>query len=241
MFCWAKEVDIDWDLKIAEEKLEDSISRLMSCSPYTETAVILGGGDQLHSDTNQNVTAKSGNPLQVDGRYSKVMEVACRIFVHTVDKAMEKHRKVEVRILIGNHDEHSSIALAYFLKAWYRDEPRVIVDVSPSLFWWRRFESVLLGATHGHMAKPEQMASIMAHRRAEDWGKTKYRFCHTFHVHHSGKTMTENGGVITEVHQTPIPQDAWNHAMGFLSGRSLCSIVYDPEMGEVARSRVIVT
>ena len=178
--------------------------------------------------------------LQVDGRYSKCLGVVCRMFVHMAYAALEKHETVEVRILQGNHDEHSSIALGYFLLAWFRDEPRVTVDVDPSLFWWRRFGKVMLGATHGHMAKPSQMAEIMAHRRAEDWGATKYRFAHTFHVHHSSKLVTEGGGVITETHQTPIPQDAYHFGSGYLSGRSLCAITYDPQFGEVARSRVVI-
>ena len=59
------------------------------------------------------------------------------------------HKRVRVRILKGNHDEHAAVAVAYFLLGYYRNEPRVTVDVDPSLFWWHRFGRVLLGATHG--------------------------------------------------------------------------------------------
>jgi len=241
MFAWKAETDINWDLKIAEKTIGDSMDKLISMSAPSELAVILGGGDQMHADNNSNETARSGNALQVDGRYQKVVGATCRLFVRITDLALTKHRNVIVRILQGNHDEHASIAIAYFLAAWYRNEPRVTVDLDPSLFWWFRFGQTFLGATHGHEAKPEQMASIMAHRRAEDWGKSKHRFCHTFHVHHASKRMTEGGGVITETHQAPIPQDAWHFGSGFLSGRSLCAIVYDKQTGEVARSRVVIS
>ena len=133
--------------------------------------------------------------------------------------ALRRHEHVTLRILPGNHDEHSAVAIAYFLLAWYRNEPRVTVDVDPSLFFWFRFGAVLLGATHGHTVKIAQMPSIMAHRRASDWGETKFRYCHGFHLHHSAKTATEGDGVICEVHQAPIPQDAWHFGAGFLSGR----------------------
>jgi hypothetical protein len=145
-----------------------------------------------------------------------------------------------IRILPGNHDPYSSVAIAYFLLAWYRNEPRVSVDVDPSLFFWFRFGKVLLGATHGHTVKPQQMAAIMAHRRAEDWGATKFRHVHAFHLHHTSKFATEGNGVITEVHQAPVPQDAWHFGSGFLSGRSLQTITYHADFGEISRCRVAI-
>ncbi len=108
---------------------------------------------------------------------------------------------VLVRILPGNHDEHASVAVAYYLLALYRNEPRVTVDIDPSLFWWYRFGSVFLGATHGHTVKMNQMPMIMASRKADDWGKSKFRHIHTFHIHHSSKVATEGDGCICESHK----------------------------------------
>ncbi len=84
-----------------------------------------------------------------------------------------------------------------------------------------------------------KMPGIMAHRRAEDWGQTSFRYVHTFHVHHA--SVIEEGGVRAESHQAPTAQDAWHFGQGFLSGRSLCGIVYDRERGEVGRSTVAIT
>jgi hypothetical protein len=178
--------------------------------------------------------------LQVDGRYQKVVGVALRLMTRTVGAALRRHEHVTIRILPGNHDEHTSVAIAYFLLAWYRNEPRVKVDVDPSLFFWFRFGRVLLGATHGHTVKLAQMPSIMAHRRAEDWGATKFRYCLGFHLHHSAKIATEGEGVICEVFQAPIPQDAWHFGSGFLSGRSLQAITYHREFGEIGRVRTAI-
>lgn len=237
LYVWGQEADQNWDLSIAEKSLGDGMSSLIACSPSSDTAVILGGGDYLHSDNNENRTARSGNALDVDGRHGKVFHVSSRLAVHSVDLALEKHQHVIIRFLKGNHDEYSAIALAYFLMAWYRNEPRVTVDVDPSLFWWHRFGLCLFGATHGHTVKIKDMPSIMAHRRAEDWGATKFRYIHGFHLHHSAKIATEGNGCICEVHQAPIPQDAWHYGAGFLSGRSLQAITYHRNFGEVSRNR----
>lgn len=238
LFSWGKETGINWDSEIAERVIGAAIEDLVARTPPSGEAIVLGGGDLLHSDNNENKTARSGNVLQVDGRYQKVLMTACRLLVKTVDANLRRHGHVTVRILAGNHDEHASVAVAYFLLAWYRNEQRVSVDVDPSLFFWFRFGSVLLGATHGHTVKLKDMASIMAHRRAEDWGATKHRFIHGFHIHHSSKFATEGNGVISESHQTPTPQDAWHFGSGFLSGRSMQSISYHSHFGEVSRVRV---
>mgnify|MGYP000547136263 FL=1 len=183
MFSWGRETERNWDTKIAERTIGNAMRELILRSPPARQAVILVGGDLLHSDSQENRTAKSGNALDVDGRFQKVVAAANRLLVHTIGWATGVHDRVLVRVLKGNHDEHAAIAAAHFLQAYYRDEPRIVVDTDPSLFWWHRFGQVLLGSTHGHTIKPEQMAGIMAARRAEDWGATRHRYAHTFHLH----------------------------------------------------------
>jgi hypothetical protein len=151
--------------------------------------------------------------------------------VNIIDLSLAKHQRVLVRVLKGNHDEHSSVALAYFLLAWYRNEPRVKIDVDPSLFFFHRFGEVLLGFTHGHETKIQQLAQVMAEVRAVDWGLTKFRYCHGFHLHNTQKYSWEGGGCVSEVHQTPIPKDGWHFGRGYLSGRSMQSITYHAHCG----------
>jgi hypothetical protein len=240
MFAWGKEVGQNWDLKIAERTIGAAIEDVILRSPPSAEAIVLGGGDLMHADNKENQTAKSGNALEVDGRWPKVLQAAGRLAVRTIDAARRRHKHVIVRILPGNHDEHSAIAIAYFLLAYYRNDKRVTVDVDPSLFFWHRFGRVLIGATHGHTVKIAKMPAIMAHRRAADWGATRFRYVHGFHLHHSAKTATEGEGVITEIHQAPIPQDAWHFGSGFLSGRSVAAITYHREFGEIGRDRAAI-
>lgn len=240
LLTWARETGQNWDLKIAEPTIGNAIEDAINRSPSAGKAIVLGGGDLVHADTNDNRTAMSGNVLEADGRHQKGLEVAQRLMVRTIDAAVRQNGEVLVRILKGNHDEYSSVAIAYFLAAWYRNEPRVTVDVDASLFFWHRFGKVMLGATHGHTVKLKDMASIMAHRRAADWGATKFRYVHGFHIHHQSKFATEGGGVISESHQAPIPQDAWHYGAGFLSGRSVQTIQYHRDFGEIGRVRVAI-
>jgi hypothetical protein len=237
MFAWDRETDSNWDLKIAERVIGQAIEAVIGQSPISETAIVLGGGDLTHADNNKNQTARSSNQLDVDGRHQKVVETAGRLIVRTVDAALLRARNVKVRILKGNHDEETAPSIAWFLLAWYRNEPRVEVDCDQSLFWYFRFGKTMLAATHGHEAKLSDMPAVMAHRRAEDWGATLFRYAHGFHVHHRSKKAAEAGGVELESHQAPIPQDAWHFGRGFLSGRSLQTITYHKDFGEISRVR----
>lgn len=240
LLTWSRETGQNWDLKIAERIIGEGIEDAISRSPGAGVAIVLGGGDLMHADDNTNRTAMSGNVLEADGRHQKGIEAAQRLKVRTIDAALRHNDKVIVRILRGNHDEYSSVAIAYFLLAWYRNEPRVTVDVDASLFFYHRHGRVLIGATHGHTVKLEKMPSILAHRRAEDWGATRFRYVHGFHIHHKSKFVSEGEGVVSETHQAPIPQDAWHFGAGFLSGRSLQTITYHRDFGEVSRVRVAI-
>jgi hypothetical protein len=235
LHVWGREAEDDWDLKIAERVIGKAMQDVISRSPSAATAVILLGGDTLHADNSNNQTPRSGNALDVDGRYQKVIGTTCRLLVNVIEWALARHEHVVVRILRGNHDDHACVAVQYHLAGWFRSEPRVTVDLDPSLYWWHRFGSVLLGSTHGHEASPKDMPGIMASRRAEDWGATRHRYVHTFHLHRSEKTTSTNSGVVCEIHETPIPKDGWAYGKGFLSGRSVKSITYHREQGEKTR------
>ncbi len=240
MLAWEQEVGENWDLKIAEGAIGGAIETAIMRAPKAKTAIVLGGGDLLHADNKDARTAASGHALDVDGRYQKGVDCVMRLMVRTVDAALANNESVIVRILPGNHDEHTSVAVTYYLLAWYRNDPRVTVDTDASLFFWHRHGLTMLGSTHGHMVKIDKMPGIMAHRRASDWGQTKYRYVHGFHLHHKEMRATEGDGVVTEVHQAPIPQDAWHYGSGFLSGRSVQTISYDDRYGEVSRTREVV-
>jgi len=235
LHAWHREAEADWDLKIAERVIGKAMQSVIGHSPPAGTAVILLGGDTLHADNSNNQTPRSGNVLDVDGRYQKVIGSTCLLLVNVIEWALHKHENVIVRVLRGNHDDHACVAVTYHLAGWFRSEPRVTVDLDPSLFWWHRFGNVLLGATHGHEATPREMPGIMAQRKAEDWGQTKHRYVHTFHLHRSEKTVGTNSGIVCEIHETPIPKDGWSYGRGFLSGRSVKSITYHRDQGEKTR------
>lgn len=68
MHCWGRETGTDWDLRIAEEVIGRAVENVMERSPASGLGIVLGGGDLMHADNQDNRTARSGNQLDVDGR-----------------------------------------------------------------------------------------------------------------------------------------------------------------------------
>lgn len=240
MFAWKRETGADWDLEIAEREIGRGIEDAIARSPRAGTAIVLGGGDLTHADNNNNETERSRNKLDVDGRHQKVMEVAGRLMARTVDAALRHNGRVLVRNLKGNHDKETAPAIAWYLSAWYRNEPRATIDLDQSKFFYHQHGLTMLAATHGDEAKLKDMPQVMAARQPVMWGATLYRYAHGFHVHHKSGFVTEGGGVVCESHQAPIVPDGWHFGAGFSSGRSLQTIAYHRKYGETGRVRVVM-
>lgn len=236
LMAWGAESGENYDLKIGAARLRSCMTRLVSQSPASKGAIILNLGDWQHADDQKNATPASGHQLDVDGRYFKILTTGVQLMMDCVDLALQKHETVLVRNIPGNHDPHASIALTVALSAFYSKNPRVVVDDDPSDFFFHRYGSTLIGANHGHKAKPVDMAMSMAVRRREDWGATKFHYFYFGHIHH--ESAKEVGDVRCESFQSLAAKDAYGAAHGFNSGQSLTSITIHREDGEIGRHRV---
>lgn len=172
LHVWGKECGEDFDLEIGRKLTFGAVDRLIASAPAAETAILLLLGDVFHMDDQTNQTPAHRHQLDVDSRYVKVLQVGIETYRHAVLRALQKHKKVYVKAIPGNHDPHAIWVLAFTLAAYFANEPRVEVDLGPSKFWFFRFGSVLIGATHGDTVKHEKLGSIMAADRPQDWGAT---------------------------------------------------------------------
>lgn len=236
MYSWAEETGDNWDLAIAERLHCSAIAELVSSAPATETAIVLNLGDALHYDSMAAVTPRSGHNLDADGRYAKMVSVAVKTMRQCIESALTKHHNVHVINLPGNHDETGALWLSIALSHIYEREPRVTVDTNPSVFSYYRWGKVLIGAHHGHACKPDKLAGVMACDRAKDWGEATHRHWLIGHIHHESKK--EVAGCTVESFGTLAAKDAYATNGGWRSNRSMQSIVYHREHGEVGRSKV---
>ena len=234
MHAWWQDAGEDFDLKKAEALTCGAVDRLVASAPAAHTALLLNLGDMFHAD-NQKNQSQSGHQLDVDGRWSKVQRVGLRAMIHCAGRLLERHERVIVRINRGNHDGHSSYALALMLSCYFHNEQRIEVDLSPATMWYYRFGKVLIGSTHGDTVKGADMIPVMAADRPEDWGVTSHRYVYVGHVHH--QDVKEYRGGVVEYFRTLAARDAWHAGQGYRAGRDMRLIVLHREHGEVERHR----
>lgn len=233
MYAWAEEAGTDFDLDIAERITKAAIDRLVATAPRTKHALILELGDFFHADDNSARTPRSGNVLDVDTRWAKVMQVGLRAMTYVIYRTLDKHEHVTVRIVKGNHDPHSSFALALALDAFFANNERVTIDLSSAPFWYYQFGKTLIGCTHGDGLKMDALPGIMAADVPREWGDTEHRYWYIGHVHHS--QIKEYPGAIVESFRTLASSDAWHSASGYRSGRDMRLLVLHNRFGEVER------
>lgn len=234
MYAWAQDAGANFDIDIAEKMTTAAIDRLVASAPEAQTGLLLNLGDMFHADNQKNITT-SGHQLDVDGRWKKTLQVGLRAMVYCVRRMLEKHERVIFRINGGNHDGHSSYALALMMDCYFHLEPRVEVDLSPAVCWYHQFGSVLIGSTHGDTIKGSDLVAVMAADKAAAWGETTHRYWYVGHVHH--QDVKEHRGGTVEYFRTLAARDAWHQGQGYRAGRDMRLIVLHREHGEIERHR----
>lgn len=238
LHSWGEETGDDFDLKIAERDLCAAVDRLVNTAPDTRHCLIANLGDYFHADNMDAKTWRSGHNLDVDSRWAKVLRIGLRAIRQCIESALEKHETVTVINAIGNHDDHSSIFLTVALSHIYENEPRVVINDLPRAVHFHEFGKVMLAVTHGHSIKMASLPLVSATEEPEIWGRTRFRYGLTGHIHHD--SMKEYNGMKVESFRTLSARDAYAASHGYRSGRDMKCIVYHKDFGEVERHTVSI-
>jgi hypothetical protein len=233
MLAWHEECGADWDLKIAEDMIIKWFQQAIQHSPDANQCVFAQLGDFLHFDGMDAVTPASKHLLDVDSRFAKLVRVAIRVLRQIIDMLLAKHQNVHLIMADANHDPVSQIWLREWFAVFYEDEPRITVERSPNPYNAYEFGKTALFFHHGHKKKMESVTEVFVAMFREIFGRTKYAYGHTGHLHHVH--VKENPIMIIEQHQTLAGNDAYAARGGWLSGRSAKVITYSKEFGEVSR------
>jgi hypothetical protein len=236
MMAWGDETGEDYDTKIATERLTSWLGQAVASSPASHTAIILDVGDLLHSDDQSNMTPRSKHILDADTRHFKTLDLTILALAASVDLAKAKHQHVIVRILPGNHNPTSYMAVLFALAERYRNDPRVEVQKVPGEFFAHEFGKCLIAAHHGDKAKAERMVMFLADEYAEIWGRTRHRYLWTGHLHHH--KSADIGGVTWEQLRAVTARDAYAASHSYTARSQLQAITYERDLGEVQRVKI---
>lgn len=233
MLSWGEETGEDWDTNIAETLLVRWFATAIRQAPKADRAVFAQLGDFMHWDGMDAVTPASKHLLDADTRFQKLVRVAIRVMRQVIHQLLKKYPQVNIICAEGNHDPASSIWLREWLSAFYEDEPRVTVDVSPDPYYCVEHGQTSLFFHHGHKRKPTNVDSVFTAKFRDVFGRTKHSYAHLGHMHH--RHQLETNLMVVEQHRTLAAPDAYASRGGWMSGRDAQVITYHAEHGEVGR------
>jgi len=152
-------------------------------------------------------------------------------------------RKIAKKLYIyqvpGNHSRMADFTLANILKAYFRNDPNIIIDASSSPYKFHRFGTTLIGYEHGHSVSAIRLAALMANERKKDWAETEYREFHLGDQHRKGSSKPaafEEQGVSIEYIPGLTSPNEWHRLKAFNhQKRGAMAFVYDYDTGPVAR------
>lgn len=235
MYAEAEQTGAEYNTDISSGLLTTAVDFLCASAPPSGTALLLDVGDFHHANDSNNETPQSKHAMHVTASYGKVMYSGAMMLVHATLRLLQKHSRVHVWIMPGNHNPDAAFATALAISFYFHNEPRVDVDLGTSAFKFMRFGKNLIGSHHGDGPKFANLPLLMAVDRPEDWAATEYRVWHCGHIHH--KTFKEEAGCDLETHRTLAPSNAWDHKKGYRSKREMQRIDYHAETGECNRQR----
>lgn len=221
-----------YDLKIAAEVFHKAVDTLLQRSPFEtyEEIVFVVGNDLFNNDDTQSRTT-AGTQVESDLRHEKTYKIARVAIVETIENKLRlRADKTKIVVCPGNHDQNSVWHLGDSLELYFSKYKDVEVDNSPSSRKYHRYGNVLIGYTHGHLAKKKDLPMLMTVEAKALFCQTKF---HEWHISHRHQTeVVESHGTRVRTLPTLCPPDAWHAEMGYVGNvRSSEAFVWDREEG----------
>jgi len=234
--AFAPECGENYDTDIAEDLARRWMDEACRSAPVADRAVLCLNGDLQHFDGLEAVTNAHGHPLDADTRFDELVKRVIRTVRYLVTRLLETHNHVDLICVTGNHDETAATWLRQGFAAFYDEEERVVVDESPSPYHSVGHGDTSLFFTHGHLAKMEQVDRVFASKFRELFGRSRFSYAHTGHLHH--RKAQETPLMVVEQHQALSAKDSHAARNGYSGDRSAQVITYSATHGEVGRIRL---
>jgi hypothetical protein len=226
LYAWHEETGENYDIDIAIETAKRGINDILSRMENCEKILLPIGQDFFHIDNEKNTTTK-GTPQSVDTRWQKIFREGCSLNVWFIKKLFQKTNKIQINYVKSNHDQKLSYFLVCWLDAYFRNDNRIDVNLSPyprQYIQWGKCGICLL-----HDLPKKRIDKIFQAESPEIWGNTKFRELHKGHTHNEA-VQSEMGVTIRTI--APItPRCDWTTEKGFYSERKFQCFKWHKEKG----------
>lgn len=229
--AWGEETgDANYDTKIAVSTFWKALETLLyrvSEHKFDQVLFVVGN-DLLNSDDIEGRTT-AGTYVSSDQRYQKTFAAIRDLKIQAIER-LRVLAPVKVVVVPGNHDALSCWHLGDSLSCYFHKYDDVTVDNSPLFRKYHQFGKVMIMLTHGHKGKRADYPLTMATEQPQMFGDTRFRECHTGHLHTT--QVNEHHGVRVRILSALCPPDAWHSQHGFIGNlRSAELFVWNEDEG----------
>jgi hypothetical protein len=241
---WMPETGTEYNLEIARELFLVCLKDLINKGQYWHRDLILFpvGNDFFNADNPENATSSGRHIQDEDERWRKTFSTGLNLIREAID-LLQNIAPVEVPIIPGNHDRQRSQYLGYALEGWYHNNPNVTIDNSPKLRKYKLYGNCLIGYTHGHDEKLEDLPITMANEVPELFSRAKFKEWHIGDKHFKKEikwlSTEEMKGVTVRRLRSLTGTDAWHYLKGYVANvRAAESFIWDKTNGLVSQFSV---
>jgi len=213
---WGPETGENYDYKIALSRAKTAVMDILNRArdKNVERILFLLGGDTYHGD-NTLMQTTSGTILDSDVRWQKMFLVGTKLLVELIEE-MLTIAPVDVITILGNHSIVTEMHSQMFLSAWFRNDPRVNVELEMTPRKYYEYGKCLIGFTHGDK-EAKRISGVMQIEEPQAWGRTTYREIHAGHLH--SEQTTETNGIIIRNISSVTGNDSWHTQKGFIGAQ----------------------
>ncbi len=139
--------------QIREKTLNILTKASVTCK--LEKIVYVIGSDQFNSEWTGTTT--KGTPQQNILPYQVAFQAICDHETQIINMLL-RFSKVEVIYMPGNHDEYVGFHMVSWLKAFYRNQDNLDIDISSDYTKYISYSNTAICLNHGDAQKPEKLA-----------------------------------------------------------------------------------
>lgn len=214
--------DIDGNNNIANRLAEimykvDVIASQARLANNLEKITYIIGSDEFNSEYT-NATTK-GTPQQNTHTYQTSFKYICDHEILMISMLLSHAEAVEVVYVAGNHDEFVGWHMVNWLKMYFRDEPRVVIDDSPKYRKYVSYGRSAMMFNHGDAIKPAKLAGIFPMEFKDGWSFCENYYIFTGDKHHE-VSHDFNGIKFYQIPAFSKAKSLWDDKMGHVCSKA---------------------
>jgi len=230
-YGWVDEVGESYNFEEARKRLMEKTETLVSrISTKPEKIYVGAGSDWFHVDNDAGMTTR-GTPQDMCATPAEILITGCKLAREHIDM-LRQVAPVEIVMMAGNHDRHSSLALMMYLSAAYENVRDVEIVITPNNRRYIEYGNTLLGFTHGDGLGKTALGPLMAVEAREQWGNTEHKVWFHGHLHH--QRMHEKDGCLIIQMPSLAGHDRYHARSGYTTSKAgLAAYLIDDKEGYI--------